>query len=105
MISLPSLSDTNSGKKKKRKSTKSVDKKHKPLPSKKNLFVKRNNELVGIKEEPGIMEVTQTLQRSSNIRVVVRLRPLHNKEIEEDQFEIAQVVEKNVSKTYSAVCQ
>jgi hypothetical protein len=96
VISLPSMSDTNSVKKKS-KPLKPVNKKHKPTPSKKKLYVKRNNELVGIKEEPGIMETTQTLHRSSNIKVAVRLRPLHDKEIEEDQFEIVQVVENSVS--------
>lgn len=70
----------------------------KPKASKTNIYVKRDNQLVNIKEEDtGTFQVTTTDPNKSNIKVAVRLRPLNNKEIEDDQFEIVQILDQKVS--------
>lgn len=60
--------------------------------------MKRDNQLVNIKEEDtGKFDITTTDPNKSNIKVAVRLRPLNNKEIESDQFEIVQILDGKVS--------
>jgi len=93
IISLPDMSDTNSVKRKRKLSNSSGKKKAKK--SKTNIYTKKNNELVKIEEaESAALEVTQNFSKKSNIKVAVRLRPLGDKEIEEDQFEIVNILDK-----------
>lgn len=84
IISLPDMSDANSAKKKK---------KGKGKFKKNDVQVKRNNQLVNIKEEDtGTFDVKVNKSRSSNIRVGVRLRPIQSKEIDDGQFEIINIL-------------
>ena len=77
--------------------SRSTSRKKKPKASKAKIYVKRDNQLVNIKEEDtGTFSVTMTNPTSSNIKVAVRLRPLNQKEIDDDQFEITQLLDKNV---------
>lgn len=94
IISLPDMSDTNSGKKKRKVSRSS----EKTSSNKKNNFlVQKQKSLTNIQEEATpTLQVVPKKGDSSNIKVVVRLRPLCDKEIEEDQFEIVQILDQKV---------
>lgn len=104
IISLPDLSDATSGKKKKRKFSRSSEKSQKRKLNKNNIYVKRDNQLINIKEEDtGTFQITTTNKSTSNIKVAVRLRPLNNKEIDDDQFEIVQILDQKVSNSFSLI--
>jgi hypothetical protein len=100
IISLPDLSDATSGKKK-RKFSQSSEKSQKRKLNKNNIYVKRDNQLINIKEEDtGTFQITTTAKSTSNIKVAVRLRPLNSKEIEDGQFEIVQILDQKVSPAF-----
>lgn len=86
--------------KNKRKLSRSIDKTlsgaKKAVKSRTKIYSKKNNQLVEIEEAKPNLEITQNFSKKSNIKVAVRLRPLGDKEIEDDQFEIVNIVENKV---------
>ena len=97
IISLPNMSDVNSGKKKRKQKKKLKDIPNKAKLTENKLNISSESKLINIQEEaqsPLHREIVPT--NSSNIKVAIRLRPLNQKEIEDNQFEIVQIVDQKV---------
>lgn len=63
-----------------------------------NLMIKKARPLVNIQEENGSPIKTVAVRgNTANIRVAIRLRPLSKIEIDDDQFEIVEIVDNKVS--------
>ena len=96
IISLPNMSDANSGKKK-RKQNKSKDLSSKIKLNENKLNISTESKLNNIQEEALVpLNKEPQSNNTSNIKVAIRLRPIHQKEIDDGQFEIVQIVDQKV---------